>query len=278
MIGSTGGRAAPMIIVHDVWHTPIHLRGLRVRLAEAGWRVFTPGLPGHGAGTSRGRWPDAAVDTVVAAIGRAGGEPVTLVGHGWGAAVASAAAGRVPQLVHQVIHIGGVLPTAGPRSLRDETSPLLRLVLDQGRDPDHGVIAPPDVATWWRWWASPRRYPDQDGVLDAPSTLIRRIHTTLVPAPVTALTGQLDLEDFYALSRAGAVRAVYLRPVGSDGYGARYRWGEFAACLGPVAGIHDLPGEHERLVLRPAGVARAVHAAASGLAPWQPPSRHSAAA
>jgi pimeloyl-ACP methyl ester carboxylesterase len=258
-----------MVVVHDVWHTPIHLRGLRARLAEAGWRVFTPGLPGHGAGTSRGRWPDAAVDTVVAAIGRAaGGEPVTVVGHGWGAAVASAAAGRVPRLVRQVVHIGGVLPTDGPRSLWDETSPLLRLVLDQGRDPGRGVVAPPDVTTWWRWWARPHP-PGAAG--EAPSTLVRRIHTTLVPAPVSALTGRLDLEDFYALARAGAVRAVYLRPVGSDGYGARYRWAEFASCLGPTAEVRDLPGEHERLVLRPAGVARAVHAAASGLAPWDPP-------
>jgi pimeloyl-ACP methyl ester carboxylesterase len=256
-----------MLLVHDVWHTPAHLRGLRARLAQAGWRVYAPALPGHSLGASWGSWPDAAVDALVAAIDRHP-EPVTVVAHGWGAAVASAAAARVPS-VRQIIYVCGVLPTAGPRSLWDETAPHLRRVIDQGRDPGRGVIAPPDVAAWWRWWVRP---PISDAA-DVPSTLVRRAHAALVPAPVTALTGRVDLTEFYALTDTGAIPTAYLVPVDSDAYGARYRWREFAACLGRGAVVRDLPGEYEQVVLRPAAVARAVHAAAAGLAPWQPPPR-----
>jgi pimeloyl-ACP methyl ester carboxylesterase len=261
-----------MLLVHDVWHTPAHLRGLRARLAQAGWRVYAPALPGS-LGALRGSWPDAAVHAVVAAITRHT-DPVTVVAHGWGAAVASAAAARVPRSVRQIIYVCGVLPTAGPRSVWDETAPHLRRVIDQGRDPVRGVVVPPDVATWWRWWVRP----PVSAAAEVPSTLVRRIHAMLVPAPVTALTGRVDLSEYYALTDTGAIPTAYLVPVGSDAYGARYRWREFGACLGRSAVVRDLPGAYEDVVLRPAGVARAVHAAAAGLAPWQPPRRARTAA
>ncbi len=95
------GSGAPVIVLHGSASTGAQWTGLMAQL-ESRYRVIVPDLPGYGAsrevpGTSRSRLRAEA--RAVAEIAIATGQPVHLVGHSYGGAVALKLALVWPELV-----------------------------------------------------------------------------------------------------------------------------------------------------------------------------------
>lgn len=99
-------------------------RFLAPRLADAGYRVVSADLRGHG-GSSVG-WPsyaaEAYADDLIALIGELGGGPAVLVANSFAADPAVRVAARRPELVSRLVLIGAFVRAA-------PLSPLMRLTM-----------------------------------------------------------------------------------------------------------------------------------------------------
>ena len=102
------------VMIHGAWHGGWCWDKVRRRLEDAGHRVATPDLPGHGDDKTQ-----TAAVTLDAYAGRvcevldAQAEPVILVGHSMGGVVITAAAERRPEKVRALVYLCAFLPGDG---------------------------------------------------------------------------------------------------------------------------------------------------------------------
>ena len=91
----------PIVLVHGAWHGAWCWAGLQHALDDLGVPSYAIDLPGHGASTAplSDLYGDAEH---VADVLRTLGTPVVLVGHSYGGAVITEAAGRHPEVAHLV--------------------------------------------------------------------------------------------------------------------------------------------------------------------------------
>ncbi|HQY14496.1 MAG TPA: alpha/beta fold hydrolase [Ilumatobacteraceae bacterium] len=91
----------PIVLVHGAWHGAWCWAGLQHALDDLGVPSYAIDLPGHGASTAplTDLYGDAEH---VADVLRTLGTPVVLVGHSYGGAVITEAAGRHPEVAHLV--------------------------------------------------------------------------------------------------------------------------------------------------------------------------------
>ena len=89
----------PVVLVHGAWHGAWCWAGLQHALDDLGVASYAVDLPGHG--TSTEPLTDLSGDADhVAAVLRKLGTPAVLVGHSYGGAVITEAAGRHPDVAH----------------------------------------------------------------------------------------------------------------------------------------------------------------------------------
>jgi pimeloyl-ACP methyl ester carboxylesterase len=106
----------PFVLVHGAWHGGWCWRRVARLLRDEGHEVFTPTLTGFGErahllGPEVG--PDTLVQDVVGVLESEELADVVLVGHSFGAIIALAVAGRVPERVRRVVLLDGLVPDAG---------------------------------------------------------------------------------------------------------------------------------------------------------------------
>src|SRR5688572_25619526 len=108
------GAMSTYVMIHGAWHGGWCWDKVRRRLEDAGHRVVTPDLPGHGDDRT-----ETAAVTLDAYAGRvcealdAQAEPVILVGHSMGGVIITAAAERRPEKVRALVYLCAFLPGDG---------------------------------------------------------------------------------------------------------------------------------------------------------------------
>jgi pimeloyl-ACP methyl ester carboxylesterase len=115
------GDGPPVVLLHgfpEFWYS---WRKQMPYLAANGFRAIAPDLRGYNlsskpAGVRSYSIPEVAAD--ISALSGSLGEPVTLVGHDWGAAVAWRVATATPELVRRLIILNVPHPAALRRELR----------------------------------------------------------------------------------------------------------------------------------------------------------------
>ena len=110
-----------VVLLHGFPQRRSSWRSVSDRLTEQGYRTLAPDQRGYSPRANpRGRWSyrmGELVDDVVALIEAAGGGPVHVVGHDWGAAVAWSLASRRPELVRTVTALSVPHPAAYLRAM-----------------------------------------------------------------------------------------------------------------------------------------------------------------
>ena len=116
--GEVDGRGPTLVLLHGWPDTSALWRDATPRLVAAGYRVAVVDLRGCGSSDKPRDVADYAmshlVGDVAALIATLGGEPVTLVGHDWGASLAWVVAAWHPELVERLV----VLSVGHPRAFR----------------------------------------------------------------------------------------------------------------------------------------------------------------
>ena len=132
---------------HSVWI-------LQTRyLANHGWNVLAPDLPGHGksAGTPA-RTVEAAADFVLALMDAAGLARAALVGHSFGSLIALEVASRAPGRVSHLMLAGTAFPMKVSPALLDTSLKEPLKAIDMVNVFSHSMLAPPPSAlgpgTW----------------------------------------------------------------------------------------------------------------------------------
>ena len=106
----------PFVLVHGAWHGGWSWARVAPLLRAAGHDVFTPTLTGFGERAhllSADVGPDTLVQDVVGVLESEELSGVVLVGHSFGALVALAVAGRVPERVRRVVLLDGLVVEPG---------------------------------------------------------------------------------------------------------------------------------------------------------------------
>ena len=154
----TGGKvfdaAKPTVIFihgalndHSVWI-------LQTRyLANHGWNVLAPDLPGHAK--SDGEAPatvEAAADFVLALMDAAGVPRVALAGHSFGSLIALEVAARAPERVSHLMLVGTAYPMKVAPALLETSLQQPLKAIDMVNVFSHSMLAPPPSAlgpgTW----------------------------------------------------------------------------------------------------------------------------------
>ncbi|WP_105565069.1 alpha/beta fold hydrolase [Microbacterium halophytorum] len=120
--------AGPLIVgVPGMGETRASFRHLVPGLVEAGFRVATMDLRGHGDSSTRFPAYDdrAAAGDLLAVVDALGGAPATVVGNSMGAAATVIAAAESPEAINGLVLIGPFLRDPGPAA----TKFLMRLAL-----------------------------------------------------------------------------------------------------------------------------------------------------
>ncbi len=123
---------------HSVWI-------LQTRyLANHGWNVLAPDLPGHCK--SAGDPPSsvgAGADFVLALMDAAGLARAALVGHSFGALIALEAAARAPQRASHLVLVGTACPMKVSAALLDASQNQPQKGIDMVNTYSHSMLAPP---------------------------------------------------------------------------------------------------------------------------------------
>jgi pimeloyl-ACP methyl ester carboxylesterase len=118
--GGAGG-GAPVLLLHGFPQTAASWEPVARRLADAGHRVLVPDQRGYSPGARpvgrRAYRVEELVADVVALIDAAGGGPVHVVGHDWGAVVAWALAALEPDRVRTLTAVSVPHPAAFVRAI-----------------------------------------------------------------------------------------------------------------------------------------------------------------
>ncbi|WP_243418048.1 alpha/beta fold hydrolase [Actinomycetospora cinnamomea] len=119
----------PVLLLHGFPQTAISWEPVARRLAGAGHRVLAPDQRGYSPGARPAARRDYRIEELVAdvaaLIDAAGGEPVHVVGHDWGAIVAWALAALDPARVRTVTGVSVPHPAAFFRAMRSSRQALL---------------------------------------------------------------------------------------------------------------------------------------------------------
>lgn len=235
------GSGPPLVLVHGAFSDHVTNWEFVLPLLERQFTMYAIARRGRGrtSATTDHTLEDEAAD--VAAVVRAVGEPVFLLGHSYGAQAALAAAAQVPDLVRKLVLYEAPRPdAAGPDVLpRLET-------LGQARDWD-GL-----AAAFFR------------DALTVPEGEVEGLRATSLWPPIVA-DAEASLGDLRALARydfradqfAGLRLPVALQ-VGSESPRHLYVTDALAAVL-PDARIDELPGQaHEGMTTAPHLYATAV--------------------
>ncbi|MCK0093728.1 alpha/beta fold hydrolase [Rhodococcus sp. F64268] len=115
----------PVVLLHGFPQDSRSWDGVAAKLNEAGYRTIAPDQRGYSPSARPLRRRDYRlfhlVADVEALIAKAGGGPVHLVGHDWGAAVAWASAARHPDVVRTLTAVSVPHPAAFLRSMITST-------------------------------------------------------------------------------------------------------------------------------------------------------------
>ena len=156
-------RAAPVVLVHGLWHGSWCWSPVAEELAARGVASVAVDLEGHGlrAGSPGSRWlrpfdpaayaaepsPVAAVTAssaaadLVARIRRIGrGRACVLVAHSMGGVVATAAAEQAPELVSHLVYVAAFAPVAGRPAADYIAMPEMEDVIQSQLSADPGVV------------------------------------------------------------------------------------------------------------------------------------------
>jgi pimeloyl-ACP methyl ester carboxylesterase len=110
----------PVVLLHGFPQDARSWDAVAARLHDAGYRTIAPDQRGYSPRARSPRRRDyripALVDDIVALIDTAGGNPVHLVGHDWGAVVAWGVATRRPDLVRTLTAVSVPHPAAFVRA------------------------------------------------------------------------------------------------------------------------------------------------------------------
>lgn len=111
----------PVVLLHGFPQDARSWDAVAARLHDAGYRTLAPDQRGYSPRARSHRRRDygipALVDDIVALIDAAGGNPVHLVGHDWGAVVAWGVAARRPDLVRTLTAVSVPHPAAFVRAV-----------------------------------------------------------------------------------------------------------------------------------------------------------------
>ncbi len=102
------------ILIHGAYHGAWCWEHIVQRLTDAGEKVLAPDLPGHGR--DKGWLADQTMENYVERVGElilAAKEPVTLVGHSMGGAVALLAAAVHPDKIKRIVYLTAYIPAPG---------------------------------------------------------------------------------------------------------------------------------------------------------------------
>lgn len=107
-----GGRAATVVLLHGLFDQPKGWRDLPARLARMGHAVAVPDLPGHGANSH----VETIAEAISALLPLIPSGPLYLVGHSFGAVLATALARRLGPRVERLVLLSpaGLGPRINP--------------------------------------------------------------------------------------------------------------------------------------------------------------------
>lgn len=145
---------ATYVLVHGAWHSGAAWDRVVPLLTDAGHRVLTPTLTGHGA-TRDQLTPSVGLDTYVDDIAAvlADLHDVILVGHSYAGMVVSGAANLVPERLAHLVYLDAMVPVHGETAV--DVMPMIAGMLDGAGDSWRipplpvdflGVTDPADVA------------------------------------------------------------------------------------------------------------------------------------
>src|SRR5262249_52685769 len=174
------------LLVHGSWHVGDGWSAVGAHLQEAGVRVATPTLAGHGTDCNRNVTHDDYVRSVIDELDRLPGE-IVLVGHSFGGSVISRVAERRPERCRLLVYYSAFVPRDGERVADSLPDPLLAFLEESAAaTPDRSVTLPPGLfASAFANTADP----------DAAAAL----HERLVPEPSGPIFEPLPLPRFSTL-------------------------------------------------------------------------------
>jgi pimeloyl-ACP methyl ester carboxylesterase len=159
------GTGRPVILLHGFPDTGRLWRHQVPALSEAGFKVIVPDLRGYG----RSDKPDEVdayrmhhlVADVLAVLDDAGAPKAHVVGHDWGAALAWAVAGGVPDRVDHLVALSVGHPTAFRTAGFEQYARSWYMLLFQFRGVSETFLTANDWAGFRRWAG----HPDADAVI-----------------------------------------------------------------------------------------------------------------
>jgi pimeloyl-ACP methyl ester carboxylesterase len=159
------GEGRPVILLHGFPDTGRLWRHQVPALSEAGFKVIVPDLRGYG-GSDKPDEVDAyrmhhLVADVVAVLDDAGAPRAHVVGHDWGAALAWAVAGGVPDRVDHLVALSVGHPTAFRTAGFEQYARSWYMLLFQFRGVSETFLSASDWAGFRKWAG----HPDVDGVV-----------------------------------------------------------------------------------------------------------------
>ncbi len=171
----------PFVLVHGSWHGGWCWREVAAILRAAGHLVFTPTQTGLGERRhlmSRNITLETFIEDITNVIHFEALEEVVLVGHSFGASTISGVADRMPERLHHLAYLDGLILDNGQASFDALPKHVAASRLSRAQDFDGGASVPPPP-------------PEAFGILDA--ALGARIAPFLTPQPMSVNLAPLAL-------------------------------------------------------------------------------------
>ena len=177
------------VLIHGSWHGGWAWQAVVRNLAEKGYDVHAPTLPGHGPGAMRmGITHQDCVGAVVTHIEQHGLKDVILVGHSFGGSVVQKVAEQLPNAIARTVFLDALIPeddTCVFDNLPADYVSLFNALAEASSD--NTMLIP------WEIWRD-------NFIQDAPEPLARSLWEQLSPEPNQVNLDKLDLKRFYSLS------------------------------------------------------------------------------